>query len=91
MQPIPASVPGVARDLPVPQAGRLPQTGQWPGAAGGAGAWQSQFFGALYALTNQKQNKIKRLMGEDNGVVLYYEPLAEGRSDGRYRPATRCR
>lgn len=35
------------------------------------------FSGALYAFTNRQQNKIKCLMWEDNGFVLYYKALAE--------------
>jgi transposase len=35
------------------------------------------FSGALYAFTNRKRNKIKCLMWEDNGLVLYYKALAE--------------
>lgn len=37
------------------------------------------FTGALYAFTNQQRNKIKCLMWEDNGFVLYYKTLAEER------------
>ncbi len=37
----------------------------------------SPFTGALYAFTNRHQNKIKCLMWEDNGFVLYYKSLAE--------------
>ena len=35
------------------------------------------FTGALYAFTNRHRNKIKCLMWEDNGFVLYYKSLAE--------------
>ena len=35
------------------------------------------FSGALYAFTNRRRNKIKCLMWEDNGFVLYYKALAE--------------
>lgn len=35
------------------------------------------FSGALYAFTNRQQNKIKCLMWEDNGFILYYKSLAE--------------
>lgn len=35
------------------------------------------FSGALYAFTNRQRNKIKCLMWEDNGFVLYYKALAE--------------
>ena len=35
------------------------------------------FDGALYAFTNRQRNKIKLLMWEDNGFVLYYKALAE--------------
>ena len=35
------------------------------------------FTGALYAFTNKHRNKIKCLMWEDNGFVLYYKALAE--------------
>ncbi|MBB3061483.1 IS66 family insertion sequence element accessory protein TnpB [Microbulbifer rhizosphaerae] len=38
---------------------------------------QSPFTGALYAFTNRHYNKIKCLMWEDNGFVLYYKSLAE--------------
>ena len=37
----------------------------------------SPFSGALYAFTNRQRNKIKCLMWEDNGFVLYYKSLAE--------------
>ena len=37
----------------------------------------SPFTGALYAFTNRHHNKIKCLMWEDNGFVLYYKALAE--------------
>jgi transposase len=37
----------------------------------------SPFTGALYAFTNRHHNKIKCLMWEDNGFVLYYKSLAE--------------
>lgn len=35
------------------------------------------FSGTLYAFTNRQRNKIKCLMWEDNGFVLYYKALAE--------------
>ncbi|WP_275100041.1 IS66 family insertion sequence element accessory protein TnpB [Sedimenticola hydrogenitrophicus] len=35
------------------------------------------FTGVLYAFTNRQRNKIKCLMWEDNGFVLYYKSLAE--------------
>ena len=35
------------------------------------------FTGALYVFTNRQHNKIKCLMWEDNGFVLYYKALAE--------------
>ena len=35
----------------------------------------SPFSGALYAFTNRQRNKIKCLMWEDNGFVLYLEKL----------------
>ena len=38
---------------------------------------RSPFTGALYAFTNRQLNKIKCLMWEDNGFVLYYKALAE--------------
>lgn len=37
----------------------------------------SPFSGALYAFTNRQRNKIKCLMWEDTGFVLYYKALAE--------------
>lgn len=37
------------------------------------------FSGALYAFTNRQHNKIKCLMWEDNGFVLYYKALAQER------------
>ena len=37
----------------------------------------SPFTGALYAFTNRQRNRIKCLMWEDNGFVLYYKALAE--------------
>ena len=40
---------------------------------------RSPFTGALYAFTNRQRNKIKCLMWEDNGFVLYYKALAEER------------
>ena len=40
---------------------------------------RSPFTGALYAFTNRRRNKIKCLMWEDNGFVLYYKALAEER------------
>ena len=39
----------------------------------------SPFSGALYAFTNRQRNKIKCLMWEGNGFVLYYKALAEER------------
>ena len=39
----------------------------------------SPFTGALYAFTNRQHNKIKCLMWEDTGFVLYYKALAEER------------
>ena len=35
------------------------------------------FSGTLYAFTNRQRNKIKCLLWEDNGFVLYYKALAE--------------
>jgi transposase len=35
------------------------------------------FDGSLYVFTNRAHNKIKCLMWEDNGFVLYYKALAE--------------
>ena len=35
------------------------------------------FDGGLYAFTNRRRNKIKCLLWEDNGFVLYYKALAE--------------
>ena len=35
------------------------------------------FDGGLYVFTNRAHNKIKFLMWEDNGFVLYYKALAE--------------
>jgi len=35
------------------------------------------FTGALYVFSNRQRNKIKCLMWEDNGFVLYYKSLAE--------------
>ena len=32
---------------------------------------------ALYAFTNRRRNKIKCLLWEDNGFILYYKALAE--------------
>lgn len=37
----------------------------------------SPFTGALYVFTNRQRNKIKCLMWEDNGFILYYKALAE--------------
>ena len=37
----------------------------------------SPFTGALYAFTNRHHNKIKCLMWENKGFVLYYKSLAE--------------
>src|SRR5699024_11587983 len=39
----------------------------------------SPFSGALYAFTNRQRNKIKCLLWEDNGFILYYKALAEER------------
>ena len=39
----------------------------------------SPFTGALYAFPNRQHNKIKCLMWEDTGFVLYYKALAEER------------
>jgi|AntRauTorcE11897_2_1112592.scaffolds.fasta_scaffold71677_1 hypothetical protein len=38
---------------------------------------RNPFTGALYTFTNRQRNKIKCLMCEDNGFVLYYKALAE--------------
>ena len=35
------------------------------------------FSGTLYAFTNRQRNKIKCLLWEDSGFVLYYKGLAE--------------
>jgi len=35
------------------------------------------FAGGLYAFTNRQRNKIKCLIWEDNGFILYYKALAE--------------
>lgn len=35
------------------------------------------FDGGLYAFTNRQRNRIKLLMWESNGFVLYYKALAE--------------
>ncbi|SHO58024.1 IS66 family insertion sequence element accessory protein TnpB [Vibrio quintilis] len=35
------------------------------------------FSGHLYVFTNRQHNKIKCLLWEDNGFVLYYKALAE--------------
>lgn len=35
------------------------------------------FSGALYVFRNRQSNKIKCLLWEDNGFVLYYKALAE--------------
>jgi len=35
------------------------------------------FGGGLYAFTNRQRNRIKLLMWESNGFVLYYKALAE--------------
>lgn len=35
------------------------------------------FSGHLYAFTNRQRNKIKCLLWEDNGFVLYYKSLSE--------------
>jgi len=37
------------------------------------------FSGTLYAFVNRAKNKIKILLWEDNGFVLYYKALAEER------------
>ena len=37
------------------------------------------FSGSLYAFTNRARNRIKILLWEDNGFVLYYKALAEER------------
>lgn len=37
------------------------------------------FSGALYAFCNRARDKIKILLWEDNGFVLYYKALAEER------------
>ena len=37
------------------------------------------FDGFLYAFTNRQRNKIKCLFWEDNGFVLYYKSLSEGK------------
>ena len=37
------------------------------------------FSGELYAFVNRAKNKIKILLWEDNGFVLYYKALAEER------------
>ena len=37
------------------------------------------FAGALSAFTNRRRNKIKCLLWEDNGFILYYKALAEER------------
>lgn len=38
---------------------------------------RSPFDGALYAFTNRQRNKIKCLLWENNGFVLYYKSLVE--------------
>ena len=38
---------------------------------------RNPFTGALYLFINRQHNKIKCLMWEDNGFVLYYKALAE--------------
>ena len=50
---------------------------QAPRGAGRAATGAQPFTGALYAFTNRRRNKIKCLMWEDNGFVLYYKALAE--------------
>ena len=35
------------------------------------------FSGSLYAFTNRHRNRIKMLMWENNGFVLYYKALSE--------------
>ena len=35
------------------------------------------FDGALYVFSNRRRDKIKCLMWEDNGFILYYKALAE--------------
>ena len=48
-----------------------------------SGGWSKAATGAQpihrcpYAFTNRRRNKIKVLMWEDNGFVLYYKALAE--------------
>ena len=37
------------------------------------------FDGFLYAFTNRQRNKIKCLFWEDNGFILYYKSLSEGK------------
>ena len=37
------------------------------------------FDGALYVFSNRRRDKIKCLMWEDNGFILYYKALAEER------------
>ncbi len=51
------------------------------------------FSGSLYAFTNRSHNRIKLLMWERNGFVLYYKALAEEkfawpRSDNAVLPLT---
>lgn len=43
------------------------------------GLGHNPFSGALYAFTNRQHNKVKCLMWEDNGFVLYYKALVEER------------
>ena len=38
---------------------------------------RNPFDGALYAFTNRQRNKIKCLLWENNGFVLYYKSLVE--------------
>ncbi len=38
---------------------------------------RNPFSGTLYAFTNRQRNKIKCLLWEDNGFVLYYKALAK--------------
>ncbi|MBT6671057.1 MAG: IS66 family insertion sequence element accessory protein TnpB [Gammaproteobacteria bacterium] len=38
---------------------------------------RNPFSGSLYLFSNRQRNKIKCLMWEDNGFILYYKALAE--------------
>lgn len=40
---------------------------------------RNPFSGELYVFTNRRHNKLKILLWEDNGFVLYYKALAEER------------